>query len=111
MEERCRYTAHIPHTAASRTISGRTRYQFCQIVRVLITTLITHFYNQWGTLYSSWLRNYATSRKVAGSIRDEVIGFFSLPNSSSRNMAPESTQPLTQMSTRNLPERLNVAGV
>jgi hypothetical protein len=29
-----------------------------------------------GTRYSSWLRNYATSRKVAGSIPDEVIGFF-----------------------------------
>jgi hypothetical protein len=24
----------------------------------------------------SWLRHYATSRKVAGSIPDEVIGFF-----------------------------------
>jgi hypothetical protein len=23
-----------------------------------------------------WLRHYATSRKVAGSIPDEVIGFF-----------------------------------
>jgi hypothetical protein len=26
--------------------------------------------------YCSWLRHYATSRKVAGSIPDEVIGFF-----------------------------------
>jgi hypothetical protein len=26
---------------------------------------------------ASWLRHYATSRKVAGSIPDEVIGFFS----------------------------------
>jgi hypothetical protein len=44
-------------------------------------------------------RHYATSRKVAVSIPDEVIGFFSLPNPSSRTMA----QPLTEMSTRNLP--------
>jgi hypothetical protein len=26
----------------------------------------------------SWLRHYATSRKVAGSIPDEVIGVFQL---------------------------------
>jgi hypothetical protein len=32
-----------------------------------------------------WLRRYAISRKVAGSITDEVIEFFfNLPNSSSR---------------------------
>jgi hypothetical protein len=28
------------------------------------------------TRYRSWLRHYATSRKVAGSIPDEIIGFF-----------------------------------
>jgi hypothetical protein len=44
-----------------------------------------------------------TSRKVAGSNPDEVIGFFNWPNTSSRTMALESTQPLTEMSTRNLP--------
>jgi hypothetical protein len=50
------------------------------------------------------LRHYATSRKVAGSIPDEVIGFFNLPNPSSRTMALGSTQALTEMSTRkNLP--------
>jgi hypothetical protein len=36
-----------------------------------------------------------TSRKVAGSIPDEAIRFFNLPNPSSRTMTPESTQPLT----------------
>jgi hypothetical protein len=34
---------------------------------------------------------------------DEVIGFFSWPNPSSYNTALESTQPLTEMSTSNLP--------
>jgi hypothetical protein len=48
--------------------------------------------------------HYATCRKVAGSITDEIIGFFKLPNPSSRTMVLESTQPLTEMSTRNLPE-------
>jgi hypothetical protein len=37
------------------------------------------------------------------SIPDEVIGFFNLPNPSSRTMALGLTQPLTEMSTRNLP--------
>jgi hypothetical protein len=43
------------------------------------------------------------SQKVAGSIPDEVTGFFISPNPSSRTMALGSTQPLTEMSTRNLP--------
>jgi hypothetical protein len=44
-----------------------------------------------------------TSRKVAGSIPNEFLAFFNRPNPSSRTMALESTQPLTEMSTRNLP--------
>jgi hypothetical protein len=50
-----------------------------------------------------WVSSNATSRKVAGSIPDEVIGFFNWPNPSSRIMALGSTQPLTEMSTKNLP--------
>jgi hypothetical protein len=46
---------------------------------------------------------YPTLRKFAGSIPEEVIGFFNLPNPSSRSMALGSTQPLTEMSIRNLP--------
>jgi hypothetical protein len=42
------------------------------------------------------------NKKVAGSIPNEVTGFFNLPNSSSRNMAVKSIQPLTELSTRNL---------
>jgi hypothetical protein len=37
------------------------------------------------------------------SIPDVVTGFFNWPNPSSRIMALGSTQPLTEMSTRNLP--------
>jgi hypothetical protein len=54
-------------------------------------------------LYRSYLEHYATSRKVAGSIPGEVIGFFNWHISSSRTTAMESTQPVTEMSTRNLP--------
>jgi hypothetical protein len=42
--------------------------------------------------------------QVAGSIPDEVIGFFSGPNPSSRTMVLGSTQSLIEMSTRNFPE-------
>jgi hypothetical protein len=38
-----------------------------------------------------------------GSIPDAVIGFFILPNPCSRTMTFGSTQPLTEMSNRNLP--------
>jgi hypothetical protein len=36
-------------------------------------------------------------------ITDEVDFFFNLPNPSTRTMALGSTQPLTEISTRNLP--------
>ena len=45
--------------------------------------------------------HYSTSRKVAGSIPDGVIGIFHWHNPSGRTMVLELTQPLTEMSTRN----------
>jgi hypothetical protein len=51
----------------------------------------------------SWLRHYVTSRKVAGLFLDKVTGFFNQPNPSSCIMALGSTQPITELSTRNLP--------
>jgi hypothetical protein len=38
-----------------------------------------------------------------GSIPDEVIGFFNLPNPSGRTLVLGSTQRVTQMSTRKFP--------
>jgi hypothetical protein len=48
-------------------------------------------------------RHYATSRKVVSLIPNEVTEFFNWPNPSSRIMVLGSTQPLTEMSTGNLP--------
>jgi hypothetical protein len=45
----------------------------------------------------------ATSLKDTGSSPDEGIGYFSLPNPSSRTMTVVSTQPLIEMSIRNIP--------
>jgi hypothetical protein len=41
--------------------------------------------------------------KPEGLIPSKVIGFFNLPNPSSRTMALGSNQPLTEMRTRSLP--------
>jgi hypothetical protein len=46
---------------------------------------------------------HATNRKVAGSIADEVTGYFIWPNSPSCRPWG-SIQPLTEMSNRTLPE-------
>jgi hypothetical protein len=54
--------------------------------------IVKLFVLTWGTPWHSWLRHYATSRKVAGSSPDEV-DFFNRPNPSSCTMALGSTQP------------------
>jgi hypothetical protein len=54
-----------------------------------------------GHAVASWLRHYAANRKVEGSSPDEV-DFLNCPNPSGRTKALGSTQPLTEMSTRNL---------
>jgi hypothetical protein len=51
---------------------------------------------------NSWFRHYTTSRKVACSIPDGVIGIFHWHNHSGRTVTLGSTQPLTEMGTRNI---------
>ena len=60
------------------------------------------YMNVWGTRWRSWLRHCATSRTVAGSIPDSMIGIFHWHNPSDRTMALGRTQPLTEMSTRDV---------
>jgi hypothetical protein len=57
-------------------------------------------YEDWGALWRSSLRHYATNRNVAGSIPDGVTGIFHWHNRSGRTMAQGSIQPLTEKSTR-----------
>ena len=52
------------------------------------------------TRWCSWLRHCATSRKVAGSIPDGVIGIFHWHNPFDRTVALGPTQPLADMTTR-----------
>jgi hypothetical protein len=56
----------------------------------------------WGTQWRSWLSHCVTSRNVAGSIPDNVIGIFLGHIPSGRIMALWLTQPLTAMSTRSI---------
>ena len=53
-------------------------------------------------MFRSYLCHNATSWKVAGLIPDGVIGTFHWHNPSGRTMALRLTQPLTEMSTRNV---------
>ena len=55
----------------------------------------------WCTRWHSWFRHCATSRKVAGSIPDGVTGTFDI-NSPGCTTALGLTQPVTEMSTRNI---------
>jgi hypothetical protein len=55
----------------------------------------------WGHAVTQLVRPYATSWKVT-RVPDEV-DFSNLPNLSSHTMALGSTQPVTEMSTRNFP--------
>jgi hypothetical protein len=73
------------------------------VVLVLhVTAVFVTLYERLGTRWRSWLRHCATNRNVAGSIPDGVTGILHLHNRSGRTMALGSTQPLTEMSTRNL---------
>jgi hypothetical protein len=63
-----------------------------------------------GTRWRSWLMHCATSWKVAGSIPGVVIGIFYWHNPFGCTMALGSTQPLTEMSTRNISWGVKAAG-
>jgi hypothetical protein len=76
---------------------------FCTVNHSSSVAVTLPYFNQNPVffLFYQWLRHYATTQKVAGSSPDEVV-FFNSPNPSDRIMALGSTQPLTEMSTRNL---------
>jgi hypothetical protein len=54
-----------------------------------------------GTWWCGWLRHCSISWKVVGLIPNCVTGIFHWHNPSGRTMTLGSTQPLTEMSTRN----------
>ena len=78
-------------------MQNMVNFQVCEILNIFNSLRL----KIGGTPQRSWLRHYATSRKVAGSIPDGVIGIFQWHNPSGRTKALRSTQPPTKTSTRN----------
>jgi hypothetical protein len=64
--------------------------------------IFARFYRDLTTVTVKTLRHCAISRKVAGSNPDGVTGFFYGHDPSGRTLALGSTQPLTEMSNRNV---------
>jgi hypothetical protein len=63
-----------------------------------------------GMRWRSWLRNCATSRKVAGSIHDGVIGIYHCRIPFGRTVYLVSNQTLTEISTSNISWGVRAAG-
>ena len=73
-------------------------YIYIYIYLISLIKFISVLLLNGGTRCRSWLRHCATSRKVAGSIPDDVTGIFHWHNPSIRIMVLELTQPLTEKS-------------
>ena len=67
------------------------------LIRLIEQNILCYYYRKVG---GSWLRHFATNRKVAGSILDGVIEFFI--DKILLALALGLIQPLTEMSTRNI---------
>ena len=59
-------------------------------------------YCHWITCWHIWLRHCATYWKVAGLVHNYFILIFHVHNISGRTLALGLTQPLTEMSSRNI---------
>jgi len=89
--------ARVPSHFESSLQSFRTK-----INQIIYTNLARPTQRTGLSLLSSWLRHCATSQKVTGSIPDGVNRIFYWHNTSGRTMALGLTQPLTEMTTRNI---------
>ena len=83
---------------------------FKKLLSMNVQNIYTYIYIYMTTRWQSCLRHLATSRKGAVSIPDGVIGIFHWHNPSGRIMALGLTQPLTEMSTRNITWYVKTAG-
>jgi hypothetical protein len=86
--------------------SWATRHTQRTLVHCIMRKTFSCYWRALGaTMWRSWLRHCVTSRKVAGSVPNAVIGTFHWLNPSGCTMALGSTHPLTERSTRNSPAR------
>ena len=104
----CHYTRHVraygSRGSVPLTFNFGSRWK--RVVNVTPRSLcpreLTQTSTKQGTQWRSWLTHCATSRKIAGSIPHGIIRIFHWHNPSGRTMALGSTQPLIEMSTRNI---------
>ena len=87
-----------------------TKLTQCSVCRTLGSRFSSYCAVKWGTRWRSWLRHCATSRKTAGSIPDGFAGIFHWHTLSGRTTALGLTQPLTEMSTRNISWEVKASG-
>ena len=74
------------------------------------TNIFEEYAASGGTWWHSWLRHCTTNWKVTGLIPDGVIGIFHWLNPSSCTITPGSTQPVTELSTRDISWEVKMAG-
>ena len=86
------------------SISEKTMNSYCLRTKCWYeySEILNRHNERKGTAVAQCLRHCATNRKVAASIPDGVIGVFHCHNPSDRTMALGSSQPLTEMSTRDI---------
>jgi hypothetical protein len=89
------FISHEPRAPKSRNALIKSCYLLDAFVGCFVTVL---GHADGGAVVEALRYN----RKVAGSIRDGVIGIFHLHNPSCRIMALGSIHPLTEMSNRNI---------
>jgi hypothetical protein len=93
------FTAVMIHAFRSaRSTNGLV----CRRVLCILCTRCMLHSNHRGYAVAQWLRHCATNQEVVGSIPDGVTGIFHCHNPSGLTVALGSTQPLTEMSTRNI---------
>jgi hypothetical protein len=69
----------------------------------MFPSIIKKIYNiTWERMVAQWLRHCATNQKVMELIPEGFIGNFHRNNPSGPTVALGSTQPPTEMSTRNI---------
>jgi len=92
------------HDSNSKRSSSRMYIQRQRSIANSVNDMNVYILNTVLSITARW------RRKVAGSIPDGVIGNFHWHNASGRTVALGSTQPLTEMSTRNISWGVKAAG-
>ena len=117
------YLSHVPNWVPLIAEAFLSIFYTCKVANLVTVTKVRfdllnakvrkHFREilyLWGTRWRSRSRHCATSREVAGSIPDSVIGIFHWHDPSCRTMVLGLTQPPTDVNTSNISCWVKAAG-